>query len=203
MGTSTPGRTGRGRAAHGAMQRARALEMRAAGATYRMIGDALGISRQAAAKHVARALAEVDDSTRETAKQLRRLEGIRLDALLRASWPKRDQLEHAKIILEVSKRRARLEGLDAPQRTELTGAGGAPLNPVPPEPELNLDALTDEQLRDLQRLLQLAGIEATPASQVGLEPSRQPAASAQLEVPRLPREPLRARLPPVVEDAPE
>lgn len=205
MGTTTTGRTGRGRAAHGAMQRAKALEMRAAGATYRMIGDALGISRQAAAKHVAKALAELDDSTRESARQLRRLEGIRLDAILRASWPKRDELEHAKIILEVSKRRARLEGLDAPERQEITGRGGTPLLPAPPpEPEPNFDLLTVEQLRTLEELLRLAGIEATRASQIAPDGSVYPAlpptaASATVEVPAARAEPIRVVKPPAVE----
>jgi hypothetical protein len=193
------------------MQRARAIELRATGMTYAQIGAAMGISRQAAAKHVAKALDELDASTMESARRLRRLESMRLDAVLRASWPKRDQVEHARIILEVSKRRAQLEGLDAPERREVTGKDGAPLVPAP-EPEVNVDHMTDEQLAQLAELLRLAGIAPTPASQVGLEPARPalpPARSPQVEVraaglPRaVPHEPLRASPKPVVKNLPE
>lgn len=199
--------TGRGRKEHGAVQRARAIAMREGGATFRQIGDAMGISRQAAAKHVAKALDELRARTTESAERVRQLELLRLDALLRANWAKRGEVEHAKVLLSISARRAKLEGLDAPQRTELTGAGGKPLNPQPPEPELpNLENLTDAQLDQLQELLRLAGVEAPRASEVGLEPARPAlpprAALLQVEVPRaVPVEAPRALRPPVVEDS--
>src|SRR6266545_3744793 len=63
-----------------ALRDARALELRAAGATYRQIADALQVSLATAHKAVDRGL---DRTRREPAERLRQLEQERLDALQR------------------------------------------------------------------------------------------------------------------------
>lgn len=204
---STPKSGRRGRAELAAVRRAKAVSLRAAGLTFAEIASAIGVTRQGAAAAVQRALDELAMETRERAERVRALELLRLDAILRAHWGKRGEVDHARVILDVGARRARLEGLDAPTRTEVTGAGGVPLHPVPPEPELDLDSLSVEQLRDLQRLLQLAGAEPTPALDVPVvaRPALPPrAALAEVELVRLrPDEPLRALPKPPVKNAPE
>lgn len=157
---------------HGVAQRARAVALREAGLTYARIGEQLGISRQTAYKHVQRALADLTKRTAEGADRVRQPELRRLDALLAANWAKRGEVAHARVILSISARRARLEGLDAPERQEISGMGGTPLLP-PPEPELpGLENLTTAQLEQLQELLRIAGVEAPRASEVGLESVR-------------------------------
>jgi hypothetical protein len=70
----------------GAARRAEALRLRQGGRTFSEIGDALGISRQAAHAHVARALTDLADEQRDEARRLRALEAARLDALLAVVW---------------------------------------------------------------------------------------------------------------------
>lgn len=74
---------------HGVAQRARAVALREAGLPYARIGEQLGISRQAAYKHVQRALSDLTKRTAEGAERVRQLELRRLDALLAANWAKR------------------------------------------------------------------------------------------------------------------
>lgn len=139
------------------MQRARAIALREGGMSYRAIGEALGVSKQMAHRHVRRALEDVTAKTRDSAERVRQLELLRLDALVRSHWAKRGEVDHARLLLSVSARRARLEGLDAPDRVEATGAGGAPLHPVPEPAELDLEKLSVTELRELDALLKRAG----------------------------------------------
>lgn len=113
----------------------RALELRQAGATYEEIAEALGYEdRSGPYRAVKNALEELP---REAAVELRRLEAMRLDRLQRAIWvralgsggdvPVPPDLRAVDRVLEIQKRRANLFGLDAPKRTEVTGAEGGPI----------------------------------------------------------------------------
>lgn len=114
----------------------RALELRQAGATYEEIAEALGYEdRSGPYRAVKKAL---DELPREAAVELRRLEAMRLDRLQRAIWvralgtaggdnPSPPDLRAVDRVLEIQKRRANLFGLDAPKRTEVTGAEGGPI----------------------------------------------------------------------------
>ncbi len=94
----------------------RALELRKAGATYRRIGEHLGITEQGAHKAVMRALNKLIADVSESADQLRELEVQRLDAMLLGLWDQA-RLGDVKAVtasLRVMERRARMLGLDLP-----------------------------------------------------------------------------------------
>lgn len=100
----------------------KAMELRKSGATYAAIGEALGISEQGAYKAVIRALDKLNAKVIEGAEQLRRLELERLDRLFLAVYPKAigGSYEAIDRALKIMARRARLLGLDAVERAEVT-----------------------------------------------------------------------------------
>lgn len=106
----------------------KALEMRKARATYAQIGAALGVTKNAAWKLVQSALKE---TIREPAEEVRALELETLDRLQFALWQQATNGNHGAVdrVLRVMERRAKLLGLDAPEKRELTGKDGEPLHP--------------------------------------------------------------------------
>ena len=60
----------------------------------------------------------------EPADEVRTLEVERLDSLLNGLWQRRHVPEITDRILRIMERRAKLLGLDAPTRTEVTGKDG-------------------------------------------------------------------------------
>jgi len=104
----------------------KALELRKAGYDYRRIGETLGCSVTQAHRDVAAALKL---TLQEPADDVRALEVERLDNMLRALWRDVSAGNHGAIdrALRVMERRAKLLGLDAPTRTETTGANGEPV----------------------------------------------------------------------------
>lgn len=106
----------------------RALEMRKARATYAQIATALGVPRSTAWKLVQSAL---KDTLQEPADDVRKLELETLDRLQFALWQQATNGNHGAVdrVLRVMERRAKLLGLDAPRKQELTGKDGEPLHP--------------------------------------------------------------------------
>ena len=101
-------------------RRLKALELRLAGASYRQIGESLGIHYTTAWDDVQVMLQEY---ATEPADAVRNAEIARLDRLLLAHWPlaiKADPKATA-TVLSIMDRRARLLGLDAPQKVDITG----------------------------------------------------------------------------------
>jgi hypothetical protein len=90
----------------------KALELRIGGANYRQIAKALRISLGTAHGYVTEGLDQLRDSNAETMEQLRRMEVVRLDAMLVSLWSRRDNPRTADTILRICERRARLLGLD-------------------------------------------------------------------------------------------
>lgn len=121
----------RGKGAHEAAsaRRQRALDLRCAGAGYRAIGKELGTSHVQAFRDVQFALDEIAQRTREKAEKLRDLELQRCDKMTLALWPKlrAGDEKAARALVAVMDRRAKLLGLDVPQKHEVTGAEGGPL----------------------------------------------------------------------------
>jgi hypothetical protein len=110
---------GRDRAAREARQ-VQALHLRLAGLSYDAIAHQLGYHHRAAAyRAVLRALTATQ---REAAPAVRALELARLDALLERVWPKAlaGHLPAVDRVLAILDRRARLLGLQAPERVDLT-----------------------------------------------------------------------------------
>lgn len=99
----------------GAENRARAVELRKAGATYEQIGQQLGITRQSAHAHVVEAMRQVAQETSETAADVIQLELARLDQMLTGLWAQARQGVPVAVdrVLRIMERRARLLGLDA------------------------------------------------------------------------------------------
>jgi hypothetical protein len=94
-----------------------ALELRKSGATFKMIGDHFGVTAQSAHATVMRRLRA---TLAEPAAELRALELERLDHLLTAIWTAATSgdLQAQAGVLRIMDRRAKLLGLDAPQRIE-------------------------------------------------------------------------------------
>lgn len=112
---------------------ARAVELRRKGLSFRAIGKALGCDARTAQRRVDAALDEIRQETAEHADRLVEIELIRFDRMvekLERLLNSRDPETVARAVRElirVSARRARLLGLDAPERAEVSGPQGAPV----------------------------------------------------------------------------
>ncbi len=102
-----------------AEKQARALQFRASGATFAQIGLALGCSTTRAWQLVE---AGLDRTVREPAEALVALECDRLDRMQLAIWPRvlKGDLHAIDAMLKIMARRAKLLGLDAPAKHEIT-----------------------------------------------------------------------------------
>ncbi len=104
-----------------AEKKAKTLELRKTGATYRQIGAVLDISHVQAFRYVKSALKEINKRTTHDAEALRTLENERLDAMLIAVWGNATKGNFGAIdrALKIGKRRAELNGLDAPVKQDV------------------------------------------------------------------------------------
>lgn len=109
------------------LNRGLALDLRIKHFRYREIAEQLHVSEVTAWQYVQDALKELSAREDGGAKEYRRLEEERLDALAQKFQAKADagDAQAAALLLKISERRARLRGLDAP--TKLTGADGGPV----------------------------------------------------------------------------
>ena len=130
---------------------AQALDMRLGGASYRQISKALGVPLATAHRHVQRMLTEY---AVEPATQLRDMEVARLDRLLAAHWGKatKGDVNATRMVLTIMDRRAKLLGLDAPQKLDVTGwiremAEAEGIDP-------------DQAVRDAESIVRRSGAEA-------------------------------------------
>ena len=97
-----------------------ALALRIAGATFDEVAHALKLyGRSDAHKLVTRALSR---HQAEQVDEMRLVEGARLDRMTRAVWAAAVQgdVEAVRAVIRISERRARLFGLDAPQRVNIS-----------------------------------------------------------------------------------
>ena len=118
---STP--TGKASKARSVEKRQQALDLRLAGGSYREIGQQIGISHVQAYRRVDAALSELHKLQMQKAEKLREIELERLEKMHEALWPKvRNGDEKAvRALVAVMDRRAKLLGLDAPTRMQVTG----------------------------------------------------------------------------------
>jgi len=125
-----------------AQRRAFVLQLRKAGVTYPNIARAaiekFGVDRlprgwdeRYAYKDVKRELDKIRVEISESASNVLALELQRLDALLKALWAEaaRKNPDHSAVdrVLKIMERRAKLLGLDAPSKQQITDADGGPL----------------------------------------------------------------------------
>jgi hypothetical protein len=135
-------------------KRVQALNLRKAGATYAQIGLQLGVATMSAHRYVNDAIAEIphDAAVAVKALALAKLDAqeMRMNGLLREVKDGTRVLERCRIelvLVRIADRRAKLEGTDAPARTELTGKDGGAIMTG----HIDLEGLTDEQLERFKR----------------------------------------------------
>ena len=92
------------------------------GASYKEISKRVGVSSPTAYQYVKKALADLRDKNTETAIQLRALEVMRMDKMMEALWNRAVEGDEKAIdtILKIQARKARLLGLDAPEKVDTT-----------------------------------------------------------------------------------
>jgi hypothetical protein len=144
-----------------AERRTQALDLRKQGKTFAEIGRELGCSEQRAHAIVTGELQRLNTRRSEQAAEVARLELERLDALLAGVWPAAKEGEGPAIdrVLAIMARRAKLQGLDAPDKRELSGSGGGPLRFAVEDA-----VAAAQELEDWERgNVQLAGSSEVPA----------------------------------------
>ena len=110
----------------GAAERERqAVQMRIAGADYQTIADALGMVKSGAYKAVKRALEKTRQQTAESADELRQIEQNRLERLIVAAMPQalKGDVQSIEAVRRLSESLRKLNGLDAPAKTDVTSGG--------------------------------------------------------------------------------
>jgi len=110
---------------------AKIWELRKSGLAYDQIAKRLGVSKGTVSKDLTKALGELLANNVEGAEEVRALELERLDVALAAIWPKvkKGLLGAVDRLVSIQARRAKLLGLDAPTRSEVTGKDGEALIP--------------------------------------------------------------------------
>lgn len=113
-----------------ALRRTQALGLRRSGLSYYAIADEMqddypGYDATKAYQDVSNRLYRINAMGEELSDDLRVLECERLDAMLHALWPKVEEANiHAvECCIRIAERRAKLLGLDAPTRTDVTSNG--------------------------------------------------------------------------------
>jgi|GEM_PF-4126515 len=107
-------------------KRADALAFRLMGHTFEVIGEQIGVTTQRAHQLVLEAL---NDTLTEPAEELRSLEVSRLDQMMTGVYSAAVLGDTKAIdsVLKIQERRAKLLGMDAPTKSEITGAEGGPV----------------------------------------------------------------------------
>jgi len=139
--------TNAARAARGLEHQRQALELRRAGLGYEAIGAQLGLKKSQTHRLVQAGLAECRAQVTANADELRSEELSRLDGMLQGLWPRARKGEVSAVdrVLKIAERRAKLLGLDAPEKRELFGKGGTPLVPGALDPS----GLSTQTLQEL------------------------------------------------------
>jgi hypothetical protein len=120
-----------------------ALELRAAGASFRQIGEALSVSKPRAFRIVRKALDDLVQHCQDTAERVRQLELYRMDRIRLSLDPKKGDPRVADTLIRISERVAKLHGLDAAQRIETSGPNGGPIET---EEKMDFSNLTLDEL---------------------------------------------------------
>jgi hypothetical protein len=149
-----------------------AVEFRKAGASFRAIGQSLGISAMQAHRDVVGALKQTLTETAESVNELRQLELARCDELLLFLWPscRKGSVEAVKAAVKIGERRARLLGLDANVASKLEISAWMATQAVKPEDPLA--KLSTEQLQArLSTAMQVLAASANPPNVPKPEPT--------------------------------
>jgi transposase len=154
----------KGARARAAERRLNALRLRKAGASYSQIAKALGCSKTQAYRDIQRALKNIGKREQEGAAELRLLESQRLDELLMPMMRQAKNGSQGAVdrVLRIMERRAKLWGIDAPERAEVRMPDGVD---VRTKVEIETD---DDRAAEVLRILAEAGaLEAPPEAPDG------------------------------------
>ena len=151
MRKKPPNRSKTGRLAVAALDISeKAVQLRRKGLSCDEIGKALGCSRSTAWEAINRWLVAKRADIKEAADDVREMELARMDEMMAGIYPTALQGDMQAIdrVLRIMERRAKLLGIDAPTRQEVTGAEGGPLDirAVASEFKAKLMALSDAEL---------------------------------------------------------
>lgn len=131
----------------GQENRTKAVEYRKMGMTYEAIAQQLGITKPSAHAAVKRAMRDAKKRQDEDGEIVMAMELENLDRLQLAAWPGAIKGNHLLIdrVLKIQERRAKLLGLDAPEKRALTDASGEhaydPFNMDPEERQARIREL--------------------------------------------------------------
>lgn len=131
-----------------AERRYQAFDLRMKGHSFRDIGRKLGISHTAAHKHVQKGLENLARTTEDKANMLMLMEVARIDRLHQGCWDDaiNGDLQAIDLVLKLMERRAKLFGLDAPNKVAQTNVEGT---------ESRHDQMTEEEVdARIEELLQ-------------------------------------------------
>jgi len=111
----------------GMERRTKALRLRASGATFQQIGQALGCSKQRAKDMVDQEMAMMRAEREQAREDVVELSLQRMDTMLPKAMHMAVEGNLGAIdrVIRIEERRARLLGLDAPMRSEQSGPNGA------------------------------------------------------------------------------
>ena len=100
-----------------------ALKYRKLGMSYQQIADRMDMSLAGAYKAVKRAIARITKEADDVAEEVRAIELQRLDELTLTYQPRamKGDEKAAKLVIQVMDRRAKLLGIDAPSKQEISG----------------------------------------------------------------------------------
>jgi predicted ArsR family transcriptional regulator len=137
--------------ARGAEHRAKAMEMRKLGMTFSEIGNKLGISRQAAHKHVQKLMADYNNGAKDQAKEYRTLNLMRLEAILAKTYMNAlvGQVQSVREARMLIKDISTLVGADMPTKTAQTTADGEK-DIIPIDYNAMTEAEIDKRIAELQ-----------------------------------------------------
>lgn len=123
-------RRGRGGEQRTQSQATQALDLRIAGVEYRKIAAQLGVALSTAHSLVHSEMERVAELNRGKAEELREIEAAKLDAIERDMRPRseRGDAQAAAVLVRVVAQRAKLYGLEAAQKHEISGPDGGPIS---------------------------------------------------------------------------
>lgn len=144
-------------------RRTKAVSMALAGLSYEQIGREMGINTTAAREMVART---IEDTRNYQVDQLRNVENARLDRAQAAIWSEvlKGDVKAVNTFLRISERRAKMNGLDAPSKIQMSGSVKLEMHQALAELEDILDAevLEDEPEVDVVALEEAAAMRHEP-----------------------------------------
>lgn len=145
-------------------RRLAAFELRLQSKTFDEIAEDLGISKPAAWQLVKGAKADHDDAVGETEADVKFMHLMRYERMCATFLPLAlaGDEKAAAVVLKVMDAEAKVHGLYAASKTELTGAGGGPLQSVTAT-NFDLSKLSDEDLRLMETLV-LAASAPSPTN---------------------------------------